>query len=82
MEGVSSECKDLIQKILLPADKRLNLDQIFNHPWMLKEPLSNKPLKVSFAKVQSFSKFSKVIILFKKLKKLAATYIASRMSEK
>lgn len=81
MDGVSSECKDLIQKILVPADKRYTIDQIFNHPWMLKE-LSNKPLKVSFGKVQSFSKFSKVFIWFKKLKKLAATYIASRMSEK
>ena len=36
MDGVSNECKDLIQKILVPADKRINIDQIFNHPWMLK----------------------------------------------
>jgi len=61
MDGVSAECKDLIQKILVPAEKRMTVDQIFNHPWMLKE-LSSKPLKVSFSKVQNFSKFSKVLI--------------------
>ena len=74
MEGISAECVDLIKKILLPADKRLSIAEIFNHPWMQKD-LPDKPLKISFAKVQGFSKFSK-------LKKLAATYIASRMSEK
>lgn len=62
MDGVSAECKDLIQKILVPAEKRMTVDQIFNHPWMLKE-LSNKPLKVSFSKVQGFAKFSKVKFL-------------------
>jgi hypothetical protein len=36
MDGVSAECRDLIQKILVPADKRVTIDQIFNHPWMLK----------------------------------------------
>ncbi len=36
MDGVSEECKDLIQKILLPAEKRMTIEQIFNHPWMQK----------------------------------------------
>lgn len=72
MEDISSECKDLIKKILLPMDQRLSIEDIFKHPWMNKD-LPAKPLKLSFGKLMNFSKFSKI-------KKLAATYIASRMS--
>lgn len=59
MKTVSKAAKDLIQKILLPEGKRISIGDIFNDPWVLKE--SNKsPLKVSFNKMSSFTKFSKV----------------------
>jgi hypothetical protein len=58
-DGVSAEAKDLIEKILVPADKRITLEGIFSHPWMSKKvPTTN--LKVSFRKMHEYSKFSKV----------------------
>lgn len=60
MQQVSKSAKDLITKILLPEAKRYGSNDIFNHPWMLKE--GNKvPLKINFNKLVAFSKFSKVI---------------------
>lgn len=73
-DHVSKEAKDLISKILQPADKRITLEGIFAHPWMSKE-VPTVGLKVSFRKMHEYSKFSK-------LKKLTATYVASQMSEK
>lgn len=72
--NVSKEAKDLISKILRPADQRLTLEEIFSHPWMSQDVPSTN-LKVSFRKMHEYSKFSK-------LKKLTATYVASQMSEK
>ncbi len=61
MKGVGKSAKDLIGKILQVEGKRISSDDIFNHPWLLKE--GNKaPLKVSFNKMLAFSKFSKVTI--------------------
>jgi len=56
---VSAEAKDLIKRILTPADKRITLEEIFKHPWMEKE-VSKSALKVSFRKMHEYSKFSKV----------------------
>ena len=56
---MTTEAKDLISKILKPADKRLTLEEIFAHPWMNKE-VPNVALKVSFRKMHEYSKFSKV----------------------
>jgi calcium-dependent protein kinase len=74
MEAVSSSAKSIISKILLPDNKRLTPTQIFKDPWIMKES-SNVPLKLNFSKMAAFSKFSKI-------KKLAATYIATQLSEK
>jgi hypothetical protein len=59
MKTVSKGAKELIIKILQPDYKRITANDIFNDPWMLKE--TNKgPLKISFSKLCSFSKYSKV----------------------
>ena len=58
-DGISAEAKDLISKILQPADKRITLEGIFAHPWMSKD-VSNVGIKVSFRKMHEYSKFSKV----------------------
>lgn len=34
MKKISASLKDLIGKILQPEDKRLTIDQIYQHPWM------------------------------------------------
>jgi hypothetical protein len=34
MNKISSELKDLIKKILVPADKRISVDEVLKHPWM------------------------------------------------
>lgn len=74
MKTVSKSAKDLIGKILQPEGKRISTNDIFNDPWVLKE--GNKAgLKVNFNKMASFTKFSKI-------KKLAATFIATQLSEK
>jgi calcium-dependent protein kinase len=72
MQNVSAEAKDLIKKILVPADNRLTLEQIYKHPWMT-EKVNTQPLKINFKMMKDFGKSSK-------LKKLAGTYIASQLS--
>jgi hypothetical protein len=69
-ENISAELKDLIEKILVPADERLTILEIFDHPWM-KIDIPNVPLAINFHKMAAFSKYSK-------LKKLTAIYIASQ----
>ena len=63
MKGVSNSTKDLIKKILVSDKERLTLKQLFEHPWMT-EQLNKDPLKVNFAKMCNFTKFSKVIFRF------------------
>ena len=72
MQPVSLFCKDLIKRILKPAEERITLDQIFQHPWMTVKANKN-PLKVDFKLMATFFKFSKI-------KTIAATYIASQMT--
>lgn len=71
---LSEEVKDLIRKILVPADKRISVDDILTHPWMTKQ-LSSSSLHLDFKKLKNFSNFSK-------LKALAVTYIATQLPEK
>ena len=74
MKNVGKSVKDLIAQVLQVENKRISAENIFNHPWMLKEG-SKIPLKLSYSKMLNFSKFSK-------MKKLAATFIATQLSEK
>lgn len=75
MKCVSIELKDLIVRTLLPAEKRLSLEDIFNHPWITQKPPAKKSLKLNFKKLTKYSKFSQ-------LKTIAVTYIASQLGER
>ena len=71
-ENLTPEIKDLIVRILVPADKRISIKEIFNHPWVTQKNTPKKSLKLNFKKLSKFTKFSK-------LKTIAVTYIASQM---
>lgn len=73
-EGISKELKDLIEKILVPADERISISEIFDHPWM-KTKLPPCPLAIDFHKMAAFAKYSK-------LKKLTGIFVASQCAEK
>lgn len=72
---VSDNAKDLISKILCPADKRLKAAEILEHPWM-KEPgkTDDQPLPVKFGSLKYFRNAEK-------LKKAALTFIATQCNE-
>jgi hypothetical protein len=53
--------KDLISKLLVPAELRLTIDQIMEHPWMTAQ-LPHDSLKLDFKKLKNFSNFSKVLL--------------------
>jgi hypothetical protein len=74
MSKVSLLLKDLIKKLLMPADKRITLNQVFEHPWMTIK-VNKAPISIDFKAMANFSKFSKI-------KTIAATYIASQMTAK
>lgn len=61
MKVVSKELKDLIFKMLQPERTRIQIDDIYKHPW-LSAQLNKGGLRLNFGKMQSFSKFSKVIV--------------------
>jgi len=43
------------------VEKRISIEEIFDHPWMTKY-LQPKPLKLDFKAMKNFSNFSKVVI--------------------
>lgn len=58
---LTEEVKDLIRRILVPAETRITIEEIMNHPWMTKQlPLST--LQLDFKRLRNFSNFSKVVI--------------------
>ena len=74
MSHASLLLKDLIQKILVSREKRITIEGIFQHPWMQICP-KKAQVSIDFSNLLKFSKFSK-------LKEIAATYIASKMTSK
>lgn len=68
----SPEIKDLIGKILVDVKSRIQLKEIFNHPWM-KEGHASSTCRISIRKMLNFSKFNE-------LKKTVAVYVASQLS--
>ena len=79
MKNVSNEAKVLISKILLPDGKRISCKDIFKDHWVLRQAPKH-PIKVNFSRMLNFSKFSKVFSHNIQIKKLAATYIATKLS--
>lgn len=70
---VSAEAKDLIQRILVKADTRINLKGIFDHPWM-KKRVVDENLKINFPNLVAYQK-----CCF--LKKIMISYIVSQLNE-
>lgn len=75
MKKISSELKDLIKRMLVPAKERISIKEIFDHPWMKQEQINKSLLKLNFGKIINFSKYSK-------LKTFAVSYIASQLPSK
>jgi hypothetical protein len=59
MKNLSQELKDLIGKMLQPEKKRITMEEIFSHPWMMTN-LGKTNLRLSFGKMMNFAKYSKV----------------------
>ena len=61
MKDISPKLKDLIKKILVIEDHRIDIDTILKHPWMTEKP-NNIALKLDFGKMKQFTCFSRVLI--------------------
>lgn len=59
MKNISSQCKDLIRRILVPEAIRPTIEDIFSHPWMRAE-LPHLPLQLNFRRLAEFGAYSKV----------------------
>jgi calcium-dependent protein kinase len=75
--GVSSEAKDLINKMLSDPLTRLTAEQVLSHPWLKKQ--LNKDTKASEIKI-NFNTF-KTYSGANKLSRAVLTYIASRLTD-
>ncbi len=75
---ISSECKDLITKMLLPPDKRLTAQQVLEHPWIVK--YADKKVQIDMPPIvtRSLTRFKGA----QKVKKAVLTYLATQLSEK
>lgn len=76
-EKVSPECIDLVKKMLVPVQERLDSQEVLDHPWMLLEESDlNKPdFENSVNSLKSFVQASK-------LKMASLHYIASQLDDK
>ena len=72
---VSEAAKDLIRKMLVAPDQRLDSDGVLKHPWMQLKASSEAQLNISFDKLKSFVKNNK-------FKQASLQYLASQMDEK
>ncbi len=75
---ISSECKDLITKMLCPAGKRLSSQQVLAHPWIVR--MADKPEKVEMPAI--VTRQLKVFRSAQRIKKVVLTYLATQLSEK
>lgn len=74
MSDISLLAKDLIKRILLPADKRITIEEIMKHPWV-RIPAKKIKIKIDFQPIIRYSKFSN-------LKKIVALYVASQQTSR
>jgi len=74
-KGVSEQAMDLIKSLLCKPANRLKAGEVLKHPWMLQEAsLEELPLNLNYQLLQNFTNAER-------LKKVALTVIASKMSE-
>ena len=74
-KSISKNAKDLILKMLCPANKRYNAKQVLKHNWVNnKAPDSKGELKINVESLLNFKKSNK-------LRKVVLTFIASRLSD-
>lgn len=73
---ITPECKDLVQKILVPAEKRLIASQVLEHPWL--KNISSKTVDAFPSTVtKQLRRFRK----FQRVKQAALAYLATQLSE-
>lgn len=75
---ISSECKDLISKMMCPCDRRLTAQQVLDHPWITR--LADKPGKVELPAIITHQ--LKVFRSAQRIKQVVLTYLATQLSEK
>lgn len=76
-DTISEECKDLISKMLRPAEKRLTAEQVLEHSWIknnISKGSSSGLPKVLTKRLSSFS-------CMRKMEHAILTYMASQASE-
>ena len=77
-KSISAECKDLITKMLVPADKRPTAQQVLEHPWISK--MADKSVAVELPSLLTDN--LKAFKGAQKVKKAILTYLATQLSEK
>lgn len=74
---ISNEAKDLISKMLTPADKRPTAEEVLNHVWV-KENAPNCKENLKLFNVNKFKQYAS----YNKLKKAVFSFKASRSTHK
>ena len=69
-EGVSSGCKDLINKMIAPIQKRISANEVLKNPWITQDITYDQQLSVNYESLNTFTAFNK-------LKKVTLTMMAS-----
>lgn len=73
--GVSDSAKDLISRMICPAEKRLTAEQVLQHAWFQEKEISqSQGLKLNLKILSNFMNAEK-------LKKITLTYIATQLNE-
>lgn len=77
-DTVSKECKDLIKRMLRPADRRPSAEEVLKHEWF--KIIDSKPSTGSLPLMLTdrLAKFRK----YQKVKQAVLTYLATQLSEK
>ncbi|CAI2360463.1 unnamed protein product [Moneuplotes crassus] len=77
-DSISDEAKDLISKILTPEKDRITLEQVLEHPWIIKNLEEPDDGAINTNLIDRLKKFSKST----KLRKAVATLIATQVTDR
>ncbi|MDR3549320.1 MAG: hypothetical protein P4M11_13835 [Candidatus Pacebacteria bacterium] len=75
---ISKDCKDLIMKMLVPAEKRLSAQQVLDHPWLQKYAEKKRIAELPPIVTQNLRSFRGA----QRVKKAVLTYLATQLSER